>query len=176
MNEQEVYCVQETKWVGSTTKNESHEFPEALWLEQEPSSCWMTGNSRNQSVPLIAPSFLAGECKLCWERLSTRHICHLAWHAVVLARMVAFAEMLEGADWKLRLFSTPRTQSYCENPLWSRGLEVECVSINVDGKTPMDCMVGRYSHHLVVGVESEKVVSEALYIANKEGQLPPEQI
>lgn len=157
-------------------KTESHEFPEALWLEQEPSSCRMTGDSRNQSVPPLGPLFLAGECKLWWERTFSRHICHLVWHAVVLARRAAFAEMPEGADWKLRLFSTPCTQSYCENPLWSRGLEVEHVSIKADRKRPMGWMVGRYSHHLVVGVESEKMVSGALYIANKEGQLPPEQI
>lgn len=40
----------------------------------------------------------------------------------------------------------------------------------------MGWMVGRYSHCLVVGVESEKMVLEALYIASEEGQLPPEQI
>lgn len=170
MNEQEVYCVRETERVGSATETESHEFPEALWLEQEPSSCQMTGSSRNQSVPPTAPSFLAGKHKLCWG------IRHLAWVTVVLARLVVFAEMLEGAGWKLRLFSTLRTQSYRENPLRSWGVEVERVSIKVGGKRSVGWMVGRYSHRLVVGVQSEKMVLEALYIASEEGQLPPEQI
>jgi len=40
----------------------------------------------------------------------------------------------------------------------------------------MGWMVARYSHYAVVGVESEKMVSEAFYIVNREGQLPPEQI
>lgn len=49
------------------------------------------------------------------------------------------------------------------------------VSINAGGETPMGWMVGRYSQYVVVGVESEKMISEAPYIDNKEGQLPSEQ-
>lgn len=30
--------------------------------------------------------------------------------------------------------------------------------------------------YLVVGVANEKIVSDALYLAHKEGELPPEQI
>lgn len=53
---------------------------------------------------------------------------------------------------------------------------MEHVSINVGGRRPMGWMVARYSRYLVVGVESEKIISGALYIADKEAQLPPEQI
>jgi len=53
---------------------------------------------RKPACPRIAPSFLAREHKLCWERLSSRLICHLTWHTMVLAHIMVFAEMLEGAD------------------------------------------------------------------------------
>lgn len=171
MNEQEVYCAQETEnGLGSAVKTKSREFPEALWLEQEPSSRRIAGNSRNWFPSDCSFISSWGTQAALGEALQQAYLPpRMAW-------VVAFAEVLEGADWKLRLFSSPCTQCYGENPLRSWGLEVEHVSVNAGGNRPMDWMVGRYSHYLVVGVESEKMVSEALYRVNKEGQLPPEQI
>lgn len=36
------------------------------------------------------------------------------------------------------------------------------ISVNAGGETPMGGMVGRYSQYVGVGVESEKMISEAL--------------